>query len=98
MRRRQVTEENELTEAINGLMGQIKEVADRKDAKKAAGETGGAEIDGAAEIARKASAYDAALLSVRQSQALKDKRDEDADVAERVAAEVKAQLKNVRTS
>lgn len=92
-----MSEENELLEAINGLTGQIKEVADRHDAKKATGDDASPEKDGVQEIARKASAYDAALLSVRQSQALKDKHEEDADTQERVDAAVKAALRNVRT-
>ncbi len=91
-----MTEENELTEAIGKLTGQIKEVADRKDAKASAGETPAPEIDGLHDIAQKAAAYDAALLSIRQSQALKDQRDKDGEVDERIQAAVKAALLNVR--
>jgi len=92
-----MTEENELSQEIAKLTGTIKEVADRKDAKKATGETAGAETDGLHEMATKAAAYDAALLSVRQSQALKDQRDKDADLQGQIAEAVKAALKNVRS-
>lgn len=91
-----MTEENELLEAIQGLTKQIGDVADRHDAKKASGETPSGETDGLKSIADKAAAYDAALYSVRQSQALADKRESDADINDRVAAAVKAALKNNR--
>src|SRR5437870_4486107 len=91
-----MTEENELGDAIAKLTGTIKEVADRKDAKKASGETAGAETDGLHELSTKAAAYDAALLSVRQSQALKDQHDKDADLKAQIAEAVKAALTNTR--
>jgi Phage capsid family len=92
-----MSEENELLEAINGLTAQIGQIADRKDAKKAAGATAaGPETDGIKELADKAAKYDAALYSLNQDQALRAKREQDADVQERIDAGIKAALKDVR--
>ena len=93
-----MSEENELIEAIRGLTGEIKEVADRKDAKKAAGATQAApETDGLAELSAKAAKYDAALTSIAQSKALKDAREEGAERKAEIDAAVKAALKDIRT-
>jgi len=92
-----VTEEKDLSDRVSELVQQIKTVNDRAEAKKAAGETPSAEIDGKHELAAKAAAYDALLLDANQTKALAAKRDGDAEMEERVAAAVKAALKNVRT-
>lgn len=91
-----MTEESELADRVSELVQQIKVVNDRQQAKKAAGETGGAEADGKAELAAKAAAYDALLHDANQNKALSDKHDADAEMAERVDAAIKAALKNVR--
>ena len=92
-----MTEEKDLSDRVSELVQQIKTVNDRAEAKKAAGETPSAEIDGKHELAAKAAAYDALLLDANQTKALAAKRDGDAEMEERVAAAVKAALKNVRT-
>jgi hypothetical protein len=91
-----MSSEEELTEALNGLSQQIKEVANRKDAKKVRGEPSGAETDGLYELAGKAAEADAALHSIRQDEALKAKREADAEIKARVDAAIRDALKNSR--
>jgi len=93
-----VSETTELTEAINSLLGEIKETSARKDAKKADGATSApGETDGLKELADRAAALDARLTSLKQDEALKVAREEGAERKAEIDAAVKAALKNVRT-
>ena len=91
-----MTEERELSDKVSELIATMKEVTNRKEAKKADGAVGGPEADGLQELAAKAAAYDAMLLSAKQDRALADKHEADADQEERIAAAVKAALKSTR--
>ena len=88
--------DKELADAIREHTAEIRKLADRYDEKKLAGETPSGELDGMHEVAGKATAADSKKYSADQSAALRDERERQADEDERIAAAVKAALKNTR--
>jgi hypothetical protein len=93
-----MSEEKELGEKIDQLIGAIREVGARKDAKKADGATQAApETDGIKELADEAARLDARLTSLKQDHVLQAGRDEAAERKAEIDSAVKAALKNVRT-